>query len=519
MSEARENRLSKRRNTGRRRCAQPDAQRLLPLLDDDVRTRFAKMVGGPGPNGCREWIGSRSKSGYPRFHLAGTKQAHRVAWVMAHNEELPEAAVIHHECGNRACVAPEHLTVHTSHAGHVASEHGGGPPTDDQYRARATAHLNGQPIAPLGLDGQVKYLGWLWQAANESRGWLAVRITDHRSAEARGLRRLLESSNEQTATLALIQMVYWWDQPPPQTRQSFRQWAVANYGLWGSWLERAPLRPIPLRADTVMAALGWQDHCAGLQRKAAERRELAEREEREAREYEESLARADAAWLDRESSMTDAEREQRQRLIEEELKERKYEDWLARKEHEDEIREWERQTRERSLEDRDRYRARFAAEFPDEWHEIVLLLLRGNAEESERRLADATNRGRRLLIIDEESEADRAYRTGRTFITFDKGSGSDRSRNSKPGFRSPDVAPALGYWTREEGRDQLALERYAAEYPDAWDQIEPVLRRRLAGAEELRAFAVADGSDLLVQDEMYAYEEEQAIRDLGNSVE
>ncbi len=72
--------------------------------------RFARFVGEPDANRCREWGGAKNWRGYGLFGIAHGKNviAHRYAYELAHGE-IPERHDIHHVCENRSCVSPEHL--------------------------------------------------------------------------------------------------------------------------------------------------------------------------------------------------------------------------------------------------------------------------------------------------------------------------------------------------------------------------------------------------------------------------
>lgn len=69
--------------------------------------------------GCHEWQGSisyvrRTPKGYGYFYSKTLKKnvlAHRYAWSLANNKEIPKNMIIMHKCDNTICVNPDHLTL------------------------------------------------------------------------------------------------------------------------------------------------------------------------------------------------------------------------------------------------------------------------------------------------------------------------------------------------------------------------------------------------------------------------
>lgn len=77
-----------------------------------MHTRFMSKV--KFSNGCWEWTGYLTKSGYGKVSVDGYKWlAHRYAYQQW-NGPLIDGLVIMHECDNKKCVRPNHLTQGTT---------------------------------------------------------------------------------------------------------------------------------------------------------------------------------------------------------------------------------------------------------------------------------------------------------------------------------------------------------------------------------------------------------------------
>jgi len=75
--------------------------------------RFWPKVERSGPDQCWLWLGAKSWNGYGRIKREGDRKApqmgaHQAAYLLTHGA-VPAGYVVHHECGQRACVNPSHL--------------------------------------------------------------------------------------------------------------------------------------------------------------------------------------------------------------------------------------------------------------------------------------------------------------------------------------------------------------------------------------------------------------------------
>lgn len=94
--------------------------KLRALSPKQVALFWTKVDRG---DGCWRWTGSLHERGYGTWsvRLNGrdtSVRPHRVSWFLAHGD-MPDGLVVDHLCGNRACVAPEHLAL-VDHAHNLA---------------------------------------------------------------------------------------------------------------------------------------------------------------------------------------------------------------------------------------------------------------------------------------------------------------------------------------------------------------------------------------------------------------
>lgn len=79
---------------------------LYKFVDKDGPIPAAK----PELGRCWQWTGYINAQGYGRTRINGRGwQAHRVFYLGLRGQ-IPDGLILHHECENRSCVNPEHLT-------------------------------------------------------------------------------------------------------------------------------------------------------------------------------------------------------------------------------------------------------------------------------------------------------------------------------------------------------------------------------------------------------------------------
>jgi len=79
----------------------------------DARKKFKEKVKIDAESGCWVWTGSRHPKGYGHFSLYGRKfYSHRYIMEFLYGP-IPVDMELHHKCGRRECVNPQHLEIVT----------------------------------------------------------------------------------------------------------------------------------------------------------------------------------------------------------------------------------------------------------------------------------------------------------------------------------------------------------------------------------------------------------------------
>ena len=77
------------------------------------KKRFWDKISISTPDECWEWLAALNSDGYPVFRLNKDKleYAHRLSWIIENNQGIPTDHVVDHECKNRSCCNPNHLSL------------------------------------------------------------------------------------------------------------------------------------------------------------------------------------------------------------------------------------------------------------------------------------------------------------------------------------------------------------------------------------------------------------------------
>lgn len=127
--------------------------------------RFLAKVGEPTSTGCRLWIGNVRPNTYVHFHISGSYRlrsvvrdyAHRIAWRLHNDQDIPVGMFGCHTCDNPICCNGEHIflgaPVDNTQDMVAKGRHRGGPVSrfsEADVAAMRLAFEHGETQASLG---------------------------------------------------------------------------------------------------------------------------------------------------------------------------------------------------------------------------------------------------------------------------------------------------------------------------------------------------------------------------------
>ena len=90
---------------------------LARLFSDQIKSRFWSRIRMGSKDECWPWLRGRTNMGYGEMNLYHATRlkpsfimtAHRIAWMLHHDQLIPSGRFVLHSCNNPRCCNPDHL--------------------------------------------------------------------------------------------------------------------------------------------------------------------------------------------------------------------------------------------------------------------------------------------------------------------------------------------------------------------------------------------------------------------------
>jgi hypothetical protein len=134
------------------------------ILSESLIQRLASKVDRRSTNECWPFAGCRMPQGYGRLSVNfghGVEYAHRIAFMLANDEDIPAGMVVMHTCDNPPCCNPSHLRVATQSENCL----------DRDRKGRRSKKITRPPAYKL-TDEESREAGRLYES-----GWMASEVS------------------------------------------------------------------------------------------------------------------------------------------------------------------------------------------------------------------------------------------------------------------------------------------------------------------------------------------------------
>lgn len=137
------------------------------ILTDKFIERILARIERSGPDDCWEWTAGKTPYGYGRIRVPLSdnvvEYAHRLAFLMFHDQDIPAGMVIMHTCDNPPCCNPRHLKLGTFSENSLDRERKGRRIAARSNRANVSdtdvvnAYLAGMCIEDISVQMRIGY--------------------------------------------------------------------------------------------------------------------------------------------------------------------------------------------------------------------------------------------------------------------------------------------------------------------------------------------------------------------------